>query len=98
MAAPKGRASFVDLATRLRELLADLPPEEVRALLPTVAALALAAAVRANDVSEPSPNSGPLITVEQAASILGTSRQQVWRLSRRHDWRAFVKKLGVRSM
>ena len=81
--------------------VAELEPEQARALLPQLGGLVVLLSARLATAGQDGhgTNGGDkLLTPEEAAAIANTTAMWIWRRSRRADWQKFVTHLSRKCM
>jgi len=79
----------------------ELTPQEAAAMLTALAGVQLALANRILTAKFPEPtkpDDSKMLKVEEVADLLKTTREAVYRLSRRQDWRPFAVRISRKHL
>jgi predicted DNA-binding transcriptional regulator AlpA len=86
---------------RGERIVEELTPQEAATMLTALAGVQLALANRiltAKPPDQPRPDESKLLKVDDVAAMLMTSRDNVYRMSRRQDWRPFAVRISRRNL
>lgn len=79
----------------------ELAPQEAATMLTALAGIQLALANRILTARAPepaTPDDSKMLDVEDVAGLLKATRQAVYRLSRRQDWRPFTVRISRKNL